>query len=153
LEGNGGHLSRPVFRGESVPHELCRGLRGLGYEIENHARGFEIKGVPASVIALFSKRHRQIDDEAAAKLAKGALVGNVKELRERIAHGNRRRKLKDSTVDRLRPTWSKEMQPAERAALANLPPASERSFGPNQVASNSRLKWRDGRDSNPRPSA
>jgi len=112
------------FAANLYRHELCRGLRDLGYQIENHARGFEIKGVPASVVALFSKRHRQIDDEAAAKLAKGALVGNVKELRERIAHGNRRRKLKDSTADRLRPAWSKEMQPADRAALASLRPAS-----------------------------
>jgi conjugative relaxase-like TrwC/TraI family protein len=44
-------------------HELAKGLRGLGYEIVNDGRSFEIKGVPASVIALFSKRHQQIDAE------------------------------------------------------------------------------------------
>jgi conjugative relaxase-like TrwC/TraI family protein len=122
------------FAANLYRHELCRGLRSLGYEIENHARGFEIKGVPASVVALFSKRHRQIDDETAAKLAKGALVGNVKELRERIAHGNRRRKLKDSTAERLRPGWAAEIQPAERAALANLRPTTGRPQNQADVA-------------------
>ena len=101
-------------------HELCKGLRALGYEIENHARGFEIKGVPQSVIARFSKRHRQIDEETRVRLAKGEKVGSIKDLRERVAHGNRRRKLKDSTADRLRSAWSGEMQAEELAALRTL---------------------------------
>ena len=98
-------------------HELCKGLRALGYEIENHARGFEIKGVPQSVIARFSKRHQQIDQETGERLKKGEVVGNINDLRERVAHGNRRRKLKDSTADRLRETWRREMPPAELSAL------------------------------------
>ena len=101
-------------------HELCRGLRALGYEIENHARGFEIRGVPQSVIDRFSKRHRQIDEETRLRLEKGEQVGNIKDLRERVAHGNRRRKLKDSTADRLRSAWSREMKPEELAALRAL---------------------------------
>ncbi|HVT83277.1 MAG TPA: MobF family relaxase [Phycisphaerae bacterium] len=101
-------------------HELCRGLRALGYEIENHARSFEIRGVPRSVIDRFSKRHRQIDEETRVRLEKGELVGNIKDLRERVAHGNRRRKLKDSTADRLRSAWSREMNPEELAALRAL---------------------------------
>lgn len=101
-------------------HELCKGLRALGYEIENYARGFEIKGVPLSVIDRFSKRHRQIDDETRERLAKGEVVENIKDLRERVAHGNRRRKLKDSTAERLRAAWSEEMEPAELAALRAL---------------------------------
>ena len=101
-------------------HELCKGLRALGYEIENHARGFEIKGVPQSIITRFSKRHRQIDEETRERLAKGEKVGNIKDLRERVAHGNRRRKMKDSTADRLRSAWSGEMQSEELAALRTL---------------------------------
>jgi conjugative relaxase-like TrwC/TraI family protein len=101
-------------------HELSKGLRALGYEIENHARGFEIKGVPQSVITRFSKRHQQIDAETSARLKKGEKVENIKELRERVAHGNRRRKLKNSTADRLRSTWSSEMQSEELAALRKL---------------------------------
>lgn len=101
-------------------HELSKGLRALGYRIENHARGFEIKGVPQSVIDRFSKRHQQIDEETRTRLAKGEKVGNIKDLRERVAHGNRRRKMKNSTADALRSTWSKEMRPEEVSALRTL---------------------------------
>lgn len=101
-------------------HELCKGLRSLGYEIENHARGFEIKGVPQSVIERFSKRHRQIDEETHERIKKGEVVGNLNDLRERVAHGNRRRKLKDSTAERLRETWKREMPSAELSALRAL---------------------------------
>jgi conjugative relaxase-like TrwC/TraI family protein len=101
-------------------HELCKGLRALGYEIENHARGFEIKGVPQTVIDRFSKRHRQIDEETRERIKKGEVVSNLNDLRERVAHGNRRRKLKDSTADRLRETWKREMSPAELLSLRAL---------------------------------
>ena len=101
-------------------HELCKGLRALGYEIDNHSKGFEIKGVPRSVIERFSKRHHQIDEETGERLAKGEKIGNLNDLRERVAHSNRRRKLKDSTADRLRSAWSDEMRPEERTALRTL---------------------------------
>jgi conjugative relaxase-like TrwC/TraI family protein len=101
-------------------HELATGLRGLGYELEAHAHGFEIKGVPASVVARFSKRHRQIDEEATARIAAGESTGNVKALREQIAHGNRRRKLKNATADKLRFKWADQMPPQELIALAAL---------------------------------
>ncbi len=101
-------------------HELCKGLRALGYEIENSARGFEIKGVPQSVIARFSKRNQQINEETKQHLEIGSPVTNVGELRKRIAHGNRRRKLKDSTADRLRPAWGKQMTPDETKAAGAL---------------------------------
>jgi conjugative relaxase-like TrwC/TraI family protein len=101
-------------------HELSKGLRALGYAIQNHSRGFEIKGVPQSIIERFSKRHQQIDEETRTRLAKGEKVGNVKDLRERVAHGNRRRKMKNSTADALRSTWSKEMRPEEVAELRKL---------------------------------
>jgi len=101
-------------------HELSKGLRALGYEMENTTRGFEMKGVPASVIARFSKRNEQINQETKQHLEIGSPVGNVGELRKRIAHGNRRRKLKDSTADRLRPSWSLQMTVEEKKALADL---------------------------------
>lgn len=37
----------------SYYHELARGLRRLGYGIETHVSGFEIKGVPAPVRQIF----------------------------------------------------------------------------------------------------
>jgi conjugative relaxase-like TrwC/TraI family protein len=98
-------------------HELSKGLRTLGYEIENNPRNFEIKGVPASVIDQFSKRHRQIDEETARQIERDGSVGNVAALREHIAHTGRRRKQKNSTADRLRPEWREQMTQEERHAL------------------------------------
>src|SRR5664279_2537877 len=84
-------------------HELARGLRLLGYELQSNARDFEIKGVPASVVERFSKRHQQIDEETKRRIEKEGLRGNVKALRKQVAHDERRRKIKDSTASRLRP--------------------------------------------------
>jgi conjugative relaxase-like TrwC/TraI family protein len=110
-------------------HELSRGLRSLGYEIENHARGFEIKNVPASVIALFSKRHQQIDAETQKQVERGKLRGNLKDLREQVAHDKRKRKMKDSTASQLRPSWAKQLTKVEQTALNTL-----RAVSPRQVA-------------------
>jgi conjugative relaxase-like TrwC/TraI family protein len=106
-------------------HELAKGLRTLGYQIENNARNFEIRGVPASVIASFSKRHKQIEAEAEHQIAEG-FKGDVGELRTRIAHERRRRKIKNSTADELRSHWEKQLSTSERHALAGLGgPATE----------------------------
>ena len=115
-------------------HELCKGLCALGYEIENSARGFEIKGVPASVITRFSKRNRQINEETRQCLEMGSPVSNVGELRKRIAHGNRRRKLKEATVERLRPAWEKQMTVDESRALAVLRSIQPKPAKPANVA-------------------
>ena len=101
-------------------HELCKGLRALGYEIENNARGFEIKGVPASVISLFSKRHQQIDMETQKRIEREGLRGNVKGLRKQVAHDERKRKIKDSTAEQLRPHWAKQFTKPDQAALDAL---------------------------------
>jgi len=106
-------------------HELAKGLRSLGYEIENNARDFEIKGVPREVIARFSKRHQQIDAETKKRIAEGGLAGaggNEKELREQVAHDKRRRKIKNAVAAALRPRWEAEMPPAERDALGEISP-------------------------------
>ncbi|HWA10539.1 MAG TPA: MobF family relaxase [Opitutaceae bacterium] len=100
-------------------HELCRGLRSLGYEIENNARDFEIRGVPQSVVACFSKRHAQIDAEAKRQAAQG-YDGDMGELRTRIAHEHRARKMKNSTADELRSYWKSQLAAAEQAAMENL---------------------------------
>jgi conjugative relaxase-like TrwC/TraI family protein len=115
-------------------HELCKGLRALGYQIENTARGFEIKGVPTSVIARFSKRNQQINEETKQHLEIGSPVTNLGELRKRIAHGNRRRKLKDSTAERLRPSWAKQLTADETKALAALCSVQPQPAKPANVA-------------------
>src|SRR5208283_5798725 len=98
-------------------HELTKGLRLLGYELESNARDFEIKGVPASVIERFSKRHQQIDEETRRRIEKEGLRGNVKALRKQVAHDERRRKIKDSTASRLRPYWANQLTAGEQPAL------------------------------------
>ncbi len=103
-------------------HELAKGLRGLGYEIENNARDFEIKGVPAEVISRFSKRHHQIGEETKKRIAEEGLRGNEKALREQVAHDRRKRKTKNAVADRLRPRWEEEMPRAEREALTLIAP-------------------------------
>jgi conjugative relaxase-like TrwC/TraI family protein len=105
-------------------HELCRGLRSFGYDLEDRARGFEIKGIPASVVERFSKRHQQIDAETQKRMEREGLRGNVNDLREQVAHDVRKRKIKDSTADRLRPYWGRQLTAEENKALAALKPTA-----------------------------
>lgn len=119
----GGMYRAQKFAESLYFHELSRGLRSLGYQIENNARNFEIKNVPARVIARFSKRHAQIDAEAQRKAARG-YAGDLGELRTRVAQEHRRRKIKNATADELRPHWGKQLAPDERRALAWLRIAS-----------------------------
>ncbi len=99
-------------------HELSRGLRSLGYAIENNPRDFEIVGVPASVIARFAKRHRQIDDEARQRLARDG--GDANTIRRQVARDARKRKIKEATAATLRPTWAAQLTPTEATALDTL---------------------------------
>jgi len=104
-------------------HELSKALHALGYEIENNTRDFEIKEVPRSVIARFSKRHQEIDAEARRRLARGGEQADANTVRRRVAHDNRKRKIKDATADRLRPSWEQQLSPEESKALAALKPS------------------------------
>ncbi len=106
-------------------HELAKGLRSLGYEIENNKRNFEIKRFPASVITLFSKRHAQIEAEAQCQKAQG-YDGDMGELRTRIAHERRRRKMKNSTADELRAYWKRQFTIEESRALETLRQPAQR---------------------------
>jgi len=108
------------FANNYYVHELAKGLRALGYEIANNGPSFEIKGVPASVITQFSKRHRQIDEETQKRIEREGLRGNVKDVREQVARDERKRKIKDSTAERLRPDWIRQLSQADHAALDTL---------------------------------
>ncbi|MDQ8195654.1 MobF family relaxase [Coraliomargarita sp. SDUM461004] len=99
-------------------HELAKGLKKIGYSIENNARDFEIQGITSGLIGKFSKRHQQIDDAVKAHILDGKSVRNVKEFRAQIAHEKRDRKIKESTADKLRSHWGEQMTDAERASLA-----------------------------------
>jgi conjugative relaxase-like TrwC/TraI family protein len=120
----GGMYAAQKFVENLYYHELAKGLRELGYEVENNARDFELKGVPASVVERFSKRHQQINQEAGKRIAAEGLHGNEKAVREQVAHAARTRKTADATADRLRPLWARQMTPDEQAALAALRPTT-----------------------------
>ncbi|AHF92702.1 conjugal transfer protein [Opitutaceae bacterium TAV5] len=110
-------------------HELAKGLRSLGYEIKNNTRDFEIRGVPASLIARFSKRHQQIDIETQCRLETESRPANIKTLREQVARDARKRKIKASTADRLRPMWARQLTDEECAALDDLRRATAPTAG------------------------
>ena len=105
-------------------HELAKGLRSLGYQIENNARDFEIRGMPKSLITRFSKRHEQIDAETRKRIAREGAPADLNEIRRQVAVSKRQRKMKQSVADRLRPFWGKQMPPNEAKALATLVPAA-----------------------------
>jgi conjugative relaxase-like TrwC/TraI family protein len=116
-------------------HELCKGLRTLGYEIENNARNFEIRGVPASMIERFSKRRRQIEAETERRISRDGFRGPIQAIREQVAHDHRRRKIKDSTAGRLRPSWMSQMSAGEGVALARLAQSAPPPVGRANVTS------------------
>ncbi|RRJ97304.1 conjugative relaxase [Opitutaceae bacterium TAV4] len=101
-------------------HELARELVSLGYQIKNHSKGFEIEGVPVSVIETFSKRHWQIEEETRHRIRVEGLKGNEKALREQVAQDSRRRKIRNAVVEKLRPGWEMEMNETERWVVQAL---------------------------------
>lgn len=101
-------------------HELAKGLRRFGYEIENDVRAFRIKGVPDSVTERFSKRRQQIDRETEKRITRDHWRGNVKDLREQVARDVRKRKIRDESAEKLRPLWRTQMTPNEIASLESL---------------------------------
>jgi conjugative relaxase-like TrwC/TraI family protein len=115
-------------------HELSKGLRGLGYEVQNNARDFEIKGVPSSLIGRFSKRHQQIDVETQKRVEREGTRGDLNTIRRQVAVKHRRRKAKNSTADRLLPYWESQMSVDETKALSLTKPNASGSGPKPDVA-------------------
>lgn len=98
--------------------ELCRGLQAMGYRIERKLDTFEIAGCSRQLIEKFSKRHVSIAEQALAMVASGmASAAELPKLRDRIAHEDRARKIKDGNREALRARWLDEMTPDERRAI------------------------------------
>lgn len=93
-------------------HELAGALRRYGYTVENSARGdFEIADISRELCARFSKRHREIDAQLQRLLAAHPekAGGNIREIRERLAHKERSPKRHDMGRDRLRQVWQEQL--------------------------------------------
>ena len=123
-------------------HELAKGLRSLGYAVENKTRDFEIKHVPASVITRFSKRHEQINAETKNRISSEGLKGDLNALRRQVAVCKRQRKQKESVASRLRPQWAKELNQDEIKALNELRSIHPEAAKPADVAAS--IAWADG---------
>ncbi len=99
-------------------HELAGALRRCGYAVENAARGdFEIADISRELCARFSKRHREIDAQFERLLTAHPekATGNVKDIRERLAHKERARKQQDIARGRLRQLWQEQLDDEDRA--------------------------------------
>ena len=101
-------------------HELAGALRRCGYAVENSARGdFEIANISRELCARFSKRHREIDAQFQRLLTAHPekARGNVREIRERLAHKERSRKQQNIPRSRLRRLWQEQLGAEDRATL------------------------------------
>jgi conjugative relaxase-like TrwC/TraI family protein len=103
----------PYF--EAVFHSRLAGrLTQLGLEVERTRTGWEIAGVPTTVVRKFSRRTALIEEEAKKK---GVLDPALK---SEIGARTRERKQKNLSMNELLGVWSSRMTPEERAAIGKL---------------------------------
>ena len=116
-------------------HELARALHACGYTVENSARGdFRIAGIAPELCARFSKRHREIDEQTERFLAEHPEKsgGNVKAIREHLAHKERSRKQRDIPREQLRALWNGQLAASERPSMPSSD--GEKSLPPRDAA-------------------
>lgn len=105
-------------------HELARALHACGYTVENSARGdFRIANIAPELCARFSKRHREINEQTERFLEEHPekASGNLKAIREHLAHKERSRKQHDMPRSRLRALWDSQLTADERPAVPRSP--------------------------------
>jgi conjugative relaxase-like TrwC/TraI family protein len=90
---------------------LSKRLAEHGYGISRTAKGWELSGVPESVVAKFSRRTAQIEALAEAR--------GITDAEDKAALGatTRNRKQKNLTNEQLRQFWDARLTPEERAAI------------------------------------
>jgi conjugative relaxase-like TrwC/TraI family protein len=127
-------------------HELAKEMIRCGYELENNRRGdFEVRGIPQSLTQKFSKRHNQIDRETQALLEAHPEKrnGNLKDIREIVAHNKRARKIRDIGRAQLTAQWSAQISGEEEAAIASASRRKgvrKKTFGA-RLAVNAAITW------------
>ena len=100
---------------EVYRNALARRLRGLAYETENqrdaggHDAGFEIKGIPAELLAKFSQRSLQWDQAIEAFVAQHGRKPTDNEVADLV---------RESRADRLTEISTHELRERQRARLA-----------------------------------
>lgn len=100
----------PYF--EAVFHSrLARGLAELGLPVERNKRGWELAGVPKSVIDKYSRRTKVIEEAAKAR---GVIDANAK---SELGAKTREHKNKDLPPGRLLEEWESRLSGEEREAM------------------------------------
>lgn len=107
-------VERAPYFEQAFHARLAGKLRMLGYGITDRGRGWEIAGVPASVLQKFSRRTTVIDQTAADKGIDDA------EAKGRLGAATRERKTRGLSRDELRTVWRDRLSSDEATALASL---------------------------------
>ena len=107
------HLDRPYY--EAMYETLLAiKLRELGFEIERRGKGWDIAGLPESLLKKFSPRTAQVETEAERR-------GVTDEKRKAELGGKTRRKKTGALdMDQLRIIWRDMMSPSEINAVADV---------------------------------
>ena len=115
--GQFGQLKRDGAYYEAVFHaRFAKQLANLGYGIERTDKGWEIAGVPQSVIEKFIQRTKEVE---ALALERGITTAKG---RDSLAAYSRERKNDGITKEELREVWNNRLTSGERAAMARLTP-------------------------------
>jgi len=115
--GQFGQLKRDGAYYEAVFHaRFAKQLADLGYGIERTDKGWEIAGVPQSVIEKFIQRTKEVE---ALALERGITTAKG---RDSLAAYSRERKNDGITKEELREVWNNRLTSGERAAMARLTP-------------------------------
>lgn len=89
-------------------------LEQLGFEVTRKGRYFDLAGVPQSVVNTFSRRKKQIEEEAKARGITDP------EEKGKLGAKTRRRKAKELSLEQLRSEWVSRLSREEFDALAEV---------------------------------
>ncbi|MEN1706036.1 MAG: MobF family relaxase [Planctomycetota bacterium] len=113
--GEFGDLKRDAPYFQAAYHaRLAESLRGLGYGITRKPGGWEIEGVPESVVDLFSRRRDQIDRVA------DELGITDPDKKAGLGATTRDHKQSDLSMEELRAHWRNRLAPEQREALRDV---------------------------------
>jgi hypothetical protein len=126
--GQFGQLKREGAYYEAVFHaRFAKQLADLGYGIERTEKGWEIGGVPQSVIEKFIQRTKEVE---ALALERGITTAKG---RDSLAAYSRERKNDGITKEELREVWNSRLTSNERAAMARLTPKGCKTESPDSA--------------------
>jgi len=93
---------------------LMAKTRALGYEVKLTPKGWEINGVPQSVIDRFSRRTAQVEKQAEE-------LGIVDDkIKEKLGSTTRENKQKDFSMPELKGIWNMQLSSQEKLALEQI---------------------------------